>query len=948
MATDTVTPEHEGEFMVERRKLIEVSLPLEAINRESAREKSIRHGHPSTLHIWWSRKPLATARAVLFAQLVDDPSSHPEQFPTEEAQRVERERLHRIIEEMVKWENLRDERVMGAARREILRSTGGRPPAIVDPFAGGGSIPLEAQRLGLEAHASDLNPVAVLINKALIEIPPTFRGWKPVFPGRADTSSSWNGAQGLADDVRSYGQWMRDEAEKRIGHLYPKATLADGSEATVIAWIWARTVTCPNPACGVEMPLTSKWWLGKKKGKEAYVVPRVVPDPGHPSGRRIQYNIGHDPKTAPTGNEDGTVSRNGAVCIACGTGVDFIYVREQAKARRMGSVLIAVVAEGTRTRHYIKPTDLHAKAALTEAPSSIPDGSLPDQALGFRVQAYGMLAYTDLFTNRQLRALTTFSDLVAEARERVLGDALAAEVSHGHRLVDAGSGAEAYADAVATYLGLASSRFANYQSTLCRWRPDAGKEQVGDSFSRQAISMIWDFAEAMPFSNSAGGWDGNLQFLPKALSILPANEPGYASATNAADSVELGLLSTDPPYYDNIGYSDLSDFFYVWLRRSLYPIHPSLFSTMLVPKAEELVANPYRYGGKDAAKEHFESGFRDVFTRARQSAPDGYPATVYYAFKQSDSDDDGTASSGWETLLESMIRSGWAITGTWPMRSELGNRQRSQGSNALASSIVLALRPRPDDAPTTDRRGFLTALRRELPPALRELQQGLIAPVDLPQAVIGPGMGVYSRYGNVIEPDGSAMTVRAALSRINEILDEVLSEQEGDFDAATRFAIAWFRQHGYAPGQFGDADNLARARNTAVATLERSGILTSHGGKVQLLAPDALPASYDVTADEFTSVWEVTHHAMRLLESGGAGPTQALLREAAARTQRPVDSENAKELAFLLFSIAEKNGWTKDALRFNTLATSWADIRDAAPPRASTTQDALDFAGEDL
>jgi putative DNA methylase len=948
LATDTVTREDGGEFMVERRKLIEVSLPLEAINRESAREKSIRHGHPSTLHLWWARRPLAAARAVLFAQLVDDPSSHPEEFPTEEDQRVERERLHRIIEELVVWENIRDERVIGAARREIMRSTGGNPPAILDPFAGGGTIPLEAQRLGLEAHASDLNPVAVLINKALIEIPPKFRDWKPVYPARADTSSSWRGAQGLADDVRSYGEWMRDEAEKRIGHHYPKAKLPDGSEATVIAWIWARTITCPNPACGIEMPLMRSWWLGKKKGKEAYLVPRVQPDPSHPSGKRIQYDIGHDPSTAPTADEDGTVGRNGAVCIACGTGVDLVYVRDEAKSGRMGSALTAIVAEGTRARHYVKATDAHTRAARIPIPARIPEGSLPDQALGFRVQAYGMLAYTDLFTNRQLTALTTFSDLVAEARERVLGAALASGLPAGHRLADAGSGAEAYADAVATYLGLASSRFANYQSTLCRWRPDIGKEQVGDSFSRQAIPMIWDFAEAMPFSNSAGGWDGNLQFLPKALSVLPANEPGFASATNAADSVGRGLLATDPPYYDNIGYSDLSDFFYVWLRRSLHPIHPSLFSTMLVPKAEELVANPYRYGGKDAAKEHFETGFREVFTRARQTAPEGYPATVYYAFKQSDSDDDGTASSGWETLLESMIRSGWAITGTWPMRSELGNRQRSQGSNALASSIVLALRPRPEDAPSTDRRGFLTTLRKELPPALRELQQGLIAPVDLPQAVIGPGMAVFSRYGQVVEPDGSGMTVRAALARINEILDEVLSEQEGDFDAPTRFAIAWYRQHGYAPGQFGDADNLARARNTAVATLERSGILTSRGGKVQLLAPDALPPSYDVTADEFTSVWEVAHHAMRLLESAGAEPTQALLRDAAARTQRPVDSENVKELAFLLFSIAEKNSWTKDALRFNTLATSWADIRDAAPPRVSTTQDAFNFIGEDL
>jgi putative DNA methylase len=932
--------------MVERRKLIEVSLPLEAINRESAREKSIRHGHPSTLHLWWARRPLAAARAVLFAQLVDDPSSHPEEFPTEADQRVERERLHRIIEELVVWDNIRDERVIGAARREIMRSTGGNPPAILDPFAGGGSIPLEAQRLGLEAHASDLNPVAVLINKALIEIPPKFRDWKPVFPGRGDTSSSWRGAAGLADDVRSYGGWMRDEAVKRIGHLYPKAKLPDGSEATVIAWIWARTITCPNPACGVEMPLVRSWWLSKAKGRQAYVVPRVLPERGHPSTKRILYDVLYDPQHAPL-DDIGTVGRTGAICIACGSGAALEYVRAEGKSGRMAAALIAVVAEGDRRRHYLPSTPGHEGITSTERRPEFGTETLGVDPRAITAPNYGMATFGDLFTTRQLVALTTFSDLVIEAREKVAADARAGGVPTGSRLASGGGGAEAYADSVATYLGLVVSKMTNLSSSITTWMNDRGAFR--ETFARQALPMAWDYAEANVLSDSGGGWGTFLEKESKVIELLPM---GLGEATQAdAATRPLGgsVISTDPPYYDNIGYSDLSDFFYVWLRRSLRAIHPSLFATVLVPKVEELVANPFRFGGKDAAKTHFESGFREVFARARETAPKGFPTTVYYAFKQSDEDgDDGTASSGWETLLEGMISSGWEITATWPMRTEGAGRMRSHGSNALASSIVLALRDRPEDAPSADRRAFLSNLRKELPPALRELQQGLIAPVDLPQAVIGPGMAVFSRYSHVVEPDGSAMTVRAALSRINEILDEVLAEQEGDFDAATRFAIAWYRQHGYAPGQFGDADNLAHARNTAVARLERSGILTSRGGNVQLLAPDGLPPSYDVTADEFTSVWEVTHHAMRLLESAGAEPTQALLRDAAARANHPVDAENVKELAFLLFSIAEKNRWTKDALRFNTLATSWADIRDAPPPRASTTQDALDYAGEDL
>ncbi|WP_353082782.1 DUF1156 domain-containing protein [Tessaracoccus lapidicaptus] len=936
---------------MQKRKLIEVALPLEAINRESAREKSIRHGHPSTLHLWWARRPLATARAVLFAQLVDDPSSHPDRFPTEKDQQRERARLHRIIEQMVVWENTRDERVMNAARAEILASTGGNPPAILDPFAGGGTIPLEAQRLGLEAHASDLNPVAVLINKALIEIPPKFRDWQPVFPGRADTRSDWRGAEGLADDVRSYGAWMRDEAHKRIGHLYPKATLPDGTSATVIAWIWARTVTCPNPACGIEMPLVRSWWLGKKKGKEAYVVPTVVAGPTHPSGKRVAFEIGRSAATAPIAENDGTVGRTGARCMACHVGVDLGHVRAEAKAGRMGAVLMATVGEGARTRHYLAPSDLHRRAAQVTMPD-VPPGEIPPQALGFRVQAYGMRHYHELFTNRQLVALTTFSDLVAEAREKVLADALAAGLPAGDRLEGGTSvGAEAYADAVATYLGLGVAKATDYNNSLCGWRSDVKNEGVGHLFTRQAIPMVWDFCEANALSRSSGNIPDNFQWVAKVLDVLTPGPKGEASAQDArTHSMRSSLISTDPPYYDNIGYSDLSDFFYVWQRQTLRDIHPSLFSTLLVPKAEELVANDYRHGGKDDAKEFFESGFRRVFAKARESARPEFPITVYYAFKQSESSTDGEASSGWETLLEGMIGSGWAITATWPVRSELGNRMRSQASNALASSIVLALRPRPENASSTDRRGFLAALRTELPDALRKLQQGMIAPVDLPQAAIGPGMAVFSRYSTVLEPDGSAMSVRGALARINETLDEVLAEQEGDFDSTTRFAIAWYRQHGYGVGKFGDADNLARARNTSVEGLDRAGILSSRAGKVQLTKPADLNPDYDISADQYVSTWEVLHHQIRILETQGLEAAGRFTREALVRAGTAIDGDLLKELGHLLFRIAESNGWTKDALSFNSLVTSWPDVIDAARQHATTApaQGRLDFEDGDF
>ncbi|MGV0041604.1 DUF1156 domain-containing protein [Mycobacterium colombiense] len=916
---------------VRKRKLIEVALPLEAINRESAREKSIRHGHPSTLHLWWARRPLAAARAVLFAQLVDDPSSRPDEFPTEELQRKERDRLHALIERLVVWENIRDATLLAEAHAEILKSTNGNPPPILDPFAGGGTIPLEAQRLGLEAHASDLNPVAVLINKALIEIPPKFRDQPPVFPGLAESEiRSWKGAEGLAADVRAYGAWMRHEAQKRIGHLYPKATLSDGSKATVIAWIWARTVTCPNPACGIEMPLVRSWWLGKKKGKEAYVVPQVVADVSHPSGQRVRFEIGHDAKREP-GAEDGTVGRNGARCVACASSVELKYIRSEGQKGRIGHQVMAVVAEGNRRRSYIAPTSQQSDAATVDRPSDTPTASIPPQAPSFRVQAYGMTKWADLFTNRQLIALTTLSDLVPAARERVLAD----------------GGSSDYGDAVATYLGLGVSRTTDLMNSIVTW--SNSRDQARNLFARQAIPMAWDFVEVSPFADAAGDVGVALETMAKALQNVAPNGDGSVQQADASSrSYDGALVCTDPPYYDNIGYSDLSDFFYVWLRRSLRPIYPQLLATMLVPKVEELVANPYRHGGKSGAERFFETGFRKVFGNIRHTASADHPITVYYAFKQSESDDTGDASRGWETLLEGMIASGWEITSTWPLRCERGGRMISVGTNALASSIVLSLRPRSDDASVTDRRGFIATLEAELPNSLRKLQQGQIAPVDLPQAAIGPGMGVFSRFAAVLEPDGAKMSVRSALARINEILDRVLNEQEGDFDATSRFAIAWYRQHGYGIGKFGDADSLARARNTSVNAMERGGVLTSRAGNVALIRPADLDTEYDVLADQHISNWEALHHLIRIVEQEGISPAGDFLRSAVGRKDHAIEADLVKELAHLLFRIAEGNGWTKDALSFNNLVTTWPEITDAARAQNSDDlQSEFDFKDDD-
>lgn len=934
-------PARRGDVTI-KRKLIEVALPLEAINRESAREKSIRHGHPSTLHLWWARRPLAACRAVLFSQLVDDPSAHPDKFPTEEAQAAERQRLFDLVERLVVWENINDEALLKEAHGEILKSTGGHPPAILDPFAGGGSIPLEAQRLGLEAHASDLNPVAVLINKALVEIPPKFAEQTPVFPGAVESRLTWPKALGLAEDVRRYGQWMRDEAERRIGDLYPQTKLGDGTEACVLAWIWARTVTCPNPACGIEMPLVNSWWLCKKKGKEAYIVPSVTINADGKSS--VQFAIGHDPRSAPTKEDDGTVSRTGARCVACGTAAPLTYVRSEGRAGRVGDALMAVVAEGVRRRHYIAPSALHVEAAHVTSPADVPEAVLPKAALGFRVQAYGMTRYSSLFSPRQLVALNTFCDLVGEARDRAYADALSAGLSATDTGLEAGgAGAAAYADAIAVYLGLLVGRVANRLSKLTFWH--TGKETVEQVFARQALSMIWVSAEANPFSDSSGNAGAQLEYLCRVVESLPAKPVASVEQANARTrSYDSVLVATDPPYYDNVPYADLSDFFYGWLRRSLLPIMPSLMATIQTPKDDELIAEPNRHGGRQAASQFFEVGFKEVFTQIRREAPDDLPITVFYAFKQSEDEAEGLARTGWQTLLEGMLKSGWEVTATWPMRTELAGGLRERGRNALASSIVLALRPRSETAETISRRGFVQVLKLELPRALRELQQGSIAPVDLAQAAIGPGMSVFSRYSRVLEADGSEMTVRTALAIINQALDEVLAEQEGDFDAETRFAVKWFSQFGWNEAPSGEADVLTRAVNTSVAALERGGIFRAAAGKARLLEPSAMSQGWNPAEDKDMSVWEVAVRLGHSLIGEGLEQTARLMGESATR----VDLNAVKELAYLMYSVCERKGWAEPAMLFNALGTSWSDVSGAARVAvpAVASQGALDFSDD--
>ncbi len=924
-----------------RKKLIEVALPLEAINKASAREKSIRHGHPSTLHLWWARRPLAAARAVIFAQMIDDPGND-----------EERQKLFELIEELVKWENTTNEEVLERAREEIRKSwrvtcaenrdhpraaelfNPDKLPAFHDPFAGGGSLPLEAQRLGLESYASDLNPVAVLINKAMIEIPPKFAGRPPVNPeARKDKAlfdKQWRGAQGLAEDVRYYGKWMRDEAEKRIGHLYPKIEITAemakwhpdlkpyvGQRLTVIAWLWARTVKSPNPAFRhVDVPLVSTFMLSTKPGKEAYVEPVI-----EGNGYRFTVKVGK-PKDAEGAKNGTKMVRANFRCVMSGSPIPGDYIKAEGQAGRMGARLMAVVAEGERGRVYLAPMAEMEAIAQKAKPPWKPDVEFLQQALGFRIGNYGLTKWSDLFTPRQLVALTTFSNLVQEVREHIQRESLPAGMSSdGRGLGVGGTGSAGYADAVAVYLACALSRAADYWCASATWEPSGGF--IGHVFTKQALPMIWDFAEGNPFSTGTGNWEQtSVDWVLRVLRNFQGAAMGKSTQADAArQQISYGkLVSTDPPYYDNIGYADLSDFFYVWLRRSLKPVFPDLFATLVVPKAEELVATPYRHGGKAQAEAFFMDGMTRAMHRLAKQANPAFPVTIYYAFKQSETESEGTASTGWETFLDAVISAGFAISGTWPMRTERENRSRGIGSNALASSIVLVCRSRQANAPTATRREFLNQLKAELPGALTDLQRGNIAPVDLAQAAIGPGMAVFTRHAKVLDAAGNEMKVREALTLINQTLDEALAEQEGDFDADTRWALAWFEQSGFVEGEYGVAETLSKAKNTSVAGMVAAGILASKGGKVRLLKPDELLADWDPENDLRENVWERTHHLVRTLESEGEQAAAQLVRNLGGK------AEVARELAYRLYTVCERKKRAAEALSYNALVQSWPEI----------------------
>ena len=946
------------------RKLIEVALPLDAINEAASREKSIRHGHPSTLHLWWARRPLAAARAVIFGQMVNDPGYQQgggfKYGKNKQDAAAERKRLFKIIEDLVQWKNTTNETVLERAREEIRRSwrevcelnkehpqaaklfNPKNIPAFHDPFAGGGTIPLEAQRLGLESYATDLNPVAVLINKAMIEIPPRFQGHPPAshFKSKGVKKDlglhrDWPSASGLAEDVKFYGNWIKEQAAKRIGNLYPLIEITSemvnerrdlkslvGQKLTVVAWLWARTVKSPNPAFAtVDVPLATTFVLSSQAENEAYAEPII-------NGAHYHFRVRTGTPTAQAQIGTKTPGRGANFrCLVSDVPISPEYIRAEAMEGRLAEKLLCIVAEGPDGRLFLSPSEADEKVARSAQPKWQPDVEFFQQALGFRIGNYGMSKWSDLFSNRQLVAMSTFSDLVSEVRNVIHKDALSAGFSNDDTdLEKGGTGATAYAEAVSVYLSFAVSRAADYWGRGAIW--ESGGLFIAHVFTRNALPMTWDYPEGNPFSSGSGGWSQTcIDWIYRYLNNVAVSAPGYAQQADAqTQTTSAGkVVSTDPPYFDNIGYADLSDYFYVWLRSALRKCYPSLLSTITVPKAEELVATPDRHGGKRKAELFFLSGMTSAMGRIADQAHPSYPVTIYYAFKQAETDSGvGTSSTGWETFLEAVLTAGFSVVGTWPMRTERPGRMRDNASNALASSIILVCRKRAAAALSISRREFIRELNGVLPEALDEMTKGSgeerspVAPVDLSQAIIGPGMAVFSKYAAVLEADGSPMSVRTALQIINRFL------AEDDFDADTQFCLHWFEQHGWTESVFGEADVLARSKSTSVDAMKEAGVLRSGGGKVRLLKWAEYLADWDPRTDTRTPVWEALHQIIRALKQGGESASGSLLAALGGK------AEAVRQLAYRLYTLCERLGQAEDARAYNELITSWTGIESAA------------------
>ncbi len=875
-------------------KLIEVALPIEAISAACRREKERKTGTIRNVHKWFAPMPGPAWRALLFAALVDDPGDD-----------ETRQKLLDLIVKLVPPDGgPPSAEALADARALIAEEMNGYLPTVLDPFCGGGSTLVEAQRLGLPTVGSDLNPVPALITRVLTELVPMVSGREPLVGDPAELGKIAGGPlDGFLADLRHYGKRIRQHALEQIGQLYPESP--DG--ATVVAWLWARTVTCPNPACGAISPLIASFWLSKRSGANVWIEPTASPD-----RTRAHMKI----RKGASGNVPaGTVKRTGAHCAVCSTPIPLSHVRSEGRNGRLGLQLTAVVTDSGGGRSYREPTPTDMRAAEIARPDDAPDVPIPEHALGFRVQLYGMQTFADLFTNRQLIALGAFADAVALVPDWVREN----------------GGDEIYGKAITSTLGLCVGKLAQSNSSQARWNVrSSGSSKAEPAFGRHTLSMVWDFAETNPFGESVGSWLGQIESVSGGLRSLSTNAPpSRVAAIDARGAGSLlsspGLVATDPPYFGQIGYADLSDYFYVWLRRSLRDVLPDFFATVATPKRTELIAEPARHGGdRSAATNFFIEGFTETFGVLGNASHPDLPMLIVYAHRQEESNDGGLTATAWDAMLSAILQAGLRIAGTWPIHGAREARQISIGTNSLASYVVLVCRPQLADAQVGDLQSFLSVLRAELPRAIEKVKQAAISAIDLGQAAIGPGMAIFSRFAYVVDPaTGKRMTVHRALELINQVRAEAIDDFAGALSPETRWAMNWFRDYGFNEADFGQAEKLFTQMNTSLDQLKAAGVADSRRGKVRLLRRNELPTSWDPEADGRRLEWETLLHLVKRHEEGGEEAAGALLRRVED------DAEAVNNLAYWL---VDKCQFTQgpEVLAFDDLITSWPRITEIA------------------
>lgn len=880
--------------VVRKSKLIEVALPLDEINAACKAYKDRKVGTIRNIHKWFAAMPLPAWRALLFAALIDDPET--------DNQRIY---LLDVIKRLVaNGADLPDVDTLEEAKALLCKQFPDGLPAVMDPFCGGGSTLVEAQRLGLSTVASDLNPVPVLISRTLTDLLPKVMGQAPIaltaetaasnelFPM---SSSAPIAFAGLNADVSKYSQRVVARARASLASRYTSFA----GEAP-IAWLWARTTKCPNPACGLETFLMTSLWICKKKGDLAWFVPQVTK--GEIVLEVVSRQKSGEPPLSPKSGR-GAVFR----CLSCDGTLTEDWIIERGSRHEIGERLVCVVAETTNGRIYRAPSDSEIRAGA-EVPDVVdfPDVPLPDIPRWFSGPRFGFTTQQDLYTPRQRLVLATFADLIAEVYSEVIED----------------GGSRDWAAAVTTLMGLALGKMAQANSRQVRWNTAvSGAPKAEPAFGQNDMPMLWDFVETYPFGSSVGSFLGIIKDQARAARYVVKGE-GVAVRKDARDVAadRPTLIATDPPYFDAIGYADLSDYFYLWHRRALRHVHPDLYMTVAVPKTGELTAVPAHHNNSaSAAKSYFIEGFTQTFNALKDALGEDLPLIVVYASKEQKGG--AGEETRWSSILSAIVAAELEITGTWPIHGATVARLIGNQTNAIASYIVMVCRPRLADAQTCSLAEFNRALRRELPPAVRDLQAASILPVDLNQAALGPGMRIYSRYRAVLDQSGAVVPVDQAIRLIDVARSEVLEEQEGDLDPESRFAVRWWETFGWAVASFDEAGKAARPLGISVEEVARVQVVTSRANKVQLLGADQLDRSWTPSDDVRPTAWKAVHHLADRLIDGGGELEAAQLMAVLGKLQ-----ESSRALVYRLHDIAAKKGRKADQERYNALINSWTEL----------------------